>query len=163
MRRLAMAMLAVVLACGCTFDAKKRRGFVAGGSLTFAGAYAASMATGAYYYRDEGSPAYFVPVIGPIWAAAHYAGKSHKVADYGDYGDVRTSKSGGGTALMGLWAVPLVSAQAMGLTLLMVALLTPESAAEAEVEAPVEPGVTSSLGVTPLPGGGSAAVLSGSF
>lgn len=163
MGRLAVAMLVVALGSGCTFDAKKRRGFAAGGSLTFAGAYAASMATGAYYYRDQGSPAYFVPVIGPIWAAAHYASKDRTVSDYGDYGDVHTSKGGGGAALMGLWAVPLVSAQAMGLTLMMLALLSPESAAEAEVEAPVEPGVTSSLGVTPLPGGGSAAVLSGSF
>ncbi len=163
MQRLALVMLVVALGSGCTFDAKKRRGFVAGGGLTFAGAYAASMATGAFYYRDEGSPAYFVPVIGPIWAAAHYAGKDRSVDGYGDYGDVHTSSSGGSKALMGLWAVPLVSAQAMGLALVMVALLSPQSAAEAEVEAPVEPGVTSSLGVTPLPGGGSAAILSGSF
>ena len=163
MRRLAVAVLVVALGCGCAFDAKKRRGYIAGGSLTFAAAYAASLGTGAYYYRDQDSPAYFVPVIGPIWAVADYASRNKKVDGYGDYGDVRTTTNGGGDLLMGLWAVPLVSAQALGLTLLLLALITPEGSDEAGVQAPVEGGVSGSLGVTPLPGGGSAAVLSGRF
>jgi len=163
MRRLVLAVLIVALGCGCVFDAKKRRAYVAAGSLTFGGAYAASMVTGAYYYRDEGSPAYFVPIIGPIWAAADYRKSDHPVAGYGDYGDVRSTRDGAGAALMGLWAVPLVSAQAFGLAMVLLAALSPASDGQTDVQAPVDQGPSGSLSIAPLPGGGSVAVLSGSF
>ena len=151
MRRMLVALTVLALCSACVMDVKKKRRLIAAGALTFAGGYAASMLTGTFYYSEEGNPSYFVPVFGPIAAAVTYDAPT--TDEY--YYDSSTSDSST-RSLMYVWGVALASSQAMGLFMLVSALISP---ATDEVQTPVGPTPVSEGGdfsVAPLPGGGQA-------
>jgi hypothetical protein len=154
MRRVLVALTVLALCSACVMDVKKKRRLIAAGALTFAGGYAASVLTGTFYYSDEGNPSYFVPVVGPIAAAATYDQPTTDDDYY--YYDASSSSGPSTRAWMYVWAVPLATSQALGLFMLVSALISP---ATDEVQAPQAPAPVSEGGdfsVAPLPGGGQA-------
>lgn len=151
MRRVLLALTVLALCSACVMDVKKKRRLIAAGALTFAAGYAASTLTGTFYYHDEGNPSYFVPVVGPIAAAATY---DQPTSD--DY-YYETSSSGPSTrAWMYVWAVPLVTSQALGLFMLVSALISPATDEAPAPEAPSPLSEGGDFSVAPLPGGGQA-------